>query len=214
MPGLRLVSRYRGHVQRATTTRLFQNAILERLSRVHPLTPFVAWLPIVFMVASRAVAHPEVGIASTAVFTMIGIVFWTLTEYVLHRFAFHYIVDTPLGQRLHFMIHGVHHSHPRDPERVVMPLLVSLPIGGLFCSAFYLVLGPVGLGMSVGFILGYLAYDGLHWAIHQRTLDMPILRDIRRHHLLHHGQESRGFGVSSPLWDIVFRTMPRRRPHR
>lgn len=197
-------------VHRATTTRLFQNPVLERLSRIHPLTPFLVWLPIAFVVASRAISHPEVGLARTAMMTVLGILSWTLTEYVLHRFAFHWVVDSPLGKRLHFLIHGVHHRHPRDPDRVVMPLLVSLPVGGLFGASFFLALGPLGLGMFVGFVFGYLAYDGLHWAVHQRTLDMPVLRHIRRHHLSHHAQEHRAFGVSSPLWDWIFRTMPRR----
>lgn len=148
--------------------------------------------------------------ARTALLASLGFVFWTLFEYVLHRFVFHHIVENPIGQRIHFMIHGVHHAHPRDPDRLVMPLLVSLPLGGLFFAFFHWALGPSGLGMCAGFILGYLAYDGLHWAIHQRRLDMPVLRSIRRHHWLHHGQEDRGFGVSSPIWDYVFRTMPKR----
>lgn len=197
-------------MQRATTTRLFQNAILERLSRIHPVTPFVAWIPIIVLVASRAAAEPDIGKARTALLAISGFLLWTLTEYVLHRWVFHYVVDGKLGERLHFMIHGVHHAHPRDPDRVVMPLLVSLPLGLVFCAMFLSLFGAPGFGIFAGFAIGYLAYDGLHWAIHQRALNVPVLRHVRRHHLIHHGQPNRAFGVSSPIWDYVFRTMPKK----
>jgi len=48
----------------------------------------------------------------------------------------------------------------------------------------------------------------MHYAIHHaKGFDSPLLSKIRRHHLAHHFRDTRrGFGVSSPFWDAVFRT--------
>ena len=60
-----------------------------------------------------------------------------------------------------------------------------------------------------GFILGYLVYDGSHYAIHHFRMRSGFLLLIKKHHMLHHhADHDGGFGVSSPLWDHVFRTMP------
>ena len=59
-----------------------------------------------------------------------GYAFWTLTEYWLHRVVFHFEPEDGIGARLHWIIHGVHHDHPNDPMRLVMPPSVSLPLAG------------------------------------------------------------------------------------
>lgn len=191
-----------------STTRMFQNEFLERMSRVHPATPFVVWVPVAATVLCLSAARPGVGPVRTLALALSGVLVWSLTEYLLHRFVFHFVVDSPLGRRIHFLLHGVHHDYPRDGDRLVMPLGASVPIGGVFYFLFRASAGPASLGLFGGFVLGYLAYDGLHWAIHRFPLRGPYLRWIRRHHLVHHSHEDRGFGVSSPLWDVVFRTMP------
>jgi sterol desaturase/sphingolipid hydroxylase (fatty acid hydroxylase superfamily) len=58
-----------------------------------------------------------------------------------------------------------------------------------------------------GFLIGYLFYDMTHYAIHHFNLHNKFLLKIKNHHIRHHFKdEDRGYGVSSPFWDVVFRT--------
>ena len=78
--------------------------------------------------AGRAGFWNSVGLA------MGGYAVWTLTEYWLHRVVFHFEPERGIGARLHWMIHGVHHDHPNDPMRLVMPPSASLPLAALFAG--------------------------------------------------------------------------------
>ncbi len=69
-----------------------------------------------------------------------GYVVWTLTEYWLHRIVFHFEPEQGVGLRLHWIIHGVHHDHPNDPLRLVMPPSASIPLALLFVGLFQLLL--------------------------------------------------------------------------
>jgi sterol desaturase/sphingolipid hydroxylase (fatty acid hydroxylase superfamily) len=71
----------------------------------------------------------------------------------------------------------------------------------LICG--YDVVWPVFAGTA----LGYLAYDYIHFYTHHARPRHAVGRWLRRYHLLHHhDQEEARFGVSSPLWDLVFGT--------
>ena len=64
-----------------------------------------------------------------------GYALWTLFEYWLHRLVFHFEPDHGIGARLHWIIHGVHHDHPNDPLRLVMPPSVSIPLAAAVFGA-------------------------------------------------------------------------------
>jgi sterol desaturase/sphingolipid hydroxylase (fatty acid hydroxylase superfamily) len=196
--------------QRPETTRMFESDLIERFSRIHPSTPFIAWIPVIVVVLSRAYArHALVGLQLVGWFAL-GVLAWTLAEYVLHRYVFHWMKDTPRGRRIHFLLHGVHHDFPNDKDRLVMPLGFSVPLGALFYAAFHFTMGRVSEPFFAGFVLGYLGYDGTHYAVHHFKLTSRIGKWVRKHHMLHHhADHSGGFGVSTPLWDLVFRTMPK-----
>jgi sterol desaturase/sphingolipid hydroxylase (fatty acid hydroxylase superfamily) len=195
---------------RPETTRMFESDFFEWFSRIHPATPFVFWLPILSFILYRSACWRAAGIVGTIGLILLGLFVWTLTEYVLHRFVFHWTRDTAFGRRVHFLLHGVHHGFPNDKDRLVMPLGASIPLGIFFYSLYYFTVGPAfGEPMYVGMALGYLAYDGTHYAVHHFKQTTRIGRYVRRHHMLHHHADNHGgFGVSTPLWDIVFRTMP------
>lgn len=183
------------------------NALLERLSRISPVTVAAVFLPA--GIASSAMALLRGGsLAATLLLFLGGIAFWTLFEYVFHRFVFHFRPATPFQARLQFVIHGVHHQYPHDKDRLVMPITVSIPLALLFLLGFLALLGDSGWGFFSGFLFGYLGYDMMHYAIHHAQKARSVLfRRIRQHHLAHHFRDTRrGFGVSSPLWDAVFRT--------
>ena len=139
--------------------------------------------------------------------------FWTLCEYWVHRSVFHLEPEHGLGARLHWMIHGVHHDHPNDPRRLVMPPAFSIPLALLFLGLFVLdARHAPGVGCRRGLLLGYVIYDSLHYALHHTRPKGRLGRRLRELHMRHHFEDDeRGFGVSAPWWDIVFNTRPRRR---
>ena len=120
------------------------------------------------------------------------------------------IGGSDLGARLHWMIHGVHHDHPNDPMRLVMPPSASVPLALAFYALFWAVLGAdSATAFGAGFLTGYLAYDMVHYAVHHHRPRTRVGRRLRELHMRHHFQDDeRGFGVSAPYWDRVFGTAP------
>ncbi|HSO31788.1 MAG TPA: sterol desaturase family protein [Labilithrix sp.] len=189
---------------------MFETELFERFSRIHPATVFVVWIPVMLGMVYRSWARDSLSVVPIAALVAAGLFTWTLCEYVLHRWVFHWVDETPRGQRIHFLLHGVHHEYPNDKDRLVMPLGASIPLGAVFFGAFYLLFGmTVTEPLFAGMVLGYLVYDGTHYAVHHFKPSTRVGRFIKRHHMLHHHMDhDGGFGVSSPLWDVVFRTMP------
>jgi sterol desaturase/sphingolipid hydroxylase (fatty acid hydroxylase superfamily) len=187
---------------------MFENSrLLERLSRIRPATVLTVFLPLVAVAFYLSLASGRTALASTALF-LTGAAFWTLFEYFFHRFIFHFEPEGAFQTRLQFVMHGVHHQYPQDKDRLVMPITVSIPLAFLLLALFHLLMGTSAWGFFSGFLVGYLTYDMMHYAIHHaKGFDSPLLSKIRRHHLAHHFRDTRrGFGVSSPFWDAVFRT--------
>ncbi|MCL2450443.1 MAG: sterol desaturase family protein [Polyangiaceae bacterium] len=198
---------------RPETCRMFESELLERFSRIHPATPFIAWIPVTAVLLARSVLRHDVAPLAIGALFLGGAFTWTLAEYVLHRYVFHWTNETAWGRRIHFLLHGVHHDYPNDKDRLVMPLLTSVPLAVIFYTLFTLTLGRAfGEPTFAGFVVGYLCYDGTHYYVHHFVPTTSWGKFLRRHHLTHHfADHDGGFGVSSPLWDIVFRSMPAKR---
>ena len=192
--------------------RMFESDLLDRLSRVHPIVPLVIFVPaIVALFVAGARGEPTT--IEVVGLVLAGYVFWTLFEYWLHRLVFHFEPEEGIGARLHWIIHGVHHDHPNDPMRLVMPPSASIPLALLFAGLFWLVLGGQWfMPFLSGFLAGYLAYDMIHYHVHHHRPRTRVGRRLRELHMRHHFQDDeRGFGISAPYWDWVFRTVPQRR---
>lgn len=185
---------------------MFNSALLDRFTRVHPAVPVLIYAPVIALLLLTG--QQRVGLANSLGLVLGGYAVWTLTEYWLHRLVFHWEPDHPLGSRLHFIMHGVHHEHPNDPLRLVMPPALSIPLAALFLGLFALVFGtPAGYPAFAGFIAGYLTYDYTHFHLHHHVPTTAAGKQLREQHMRHHFQDHRyGYGVSSPLWDFVFRT--------
>jgi dihydroceramide fatty acyl 2-hydroxylase len=190
----------------AASPAIFHTAALDRLTRVHPAVPPLIFAPAVVVLALLAAQRVSAG--TLAVAYACGWALWTLAEYWTHRVVFHFEPESGLGARLHWMIHGVHHDHPNDPRRLVLPPVISVPFGVAFLALFVLVLGEgEGFAVCAGFYGGYLAYDMLHFALHHRKPRSRAGRLLYQLHMRHHFEdEQRGFGVSAPWWDVVFGT--------
>ena len=191
---------------------LFKSRFLDFFSRIHPAVPALIYGP---LIAALIVLGARDGLAALEIVLLVfaGFVLWTLSEYWLHRKVFHWDPDHPIGHRLHFIIHGVHHDHPNDRMRLVMPPGASIPLAALFFGIFWLAVGlPTALPLFAGFLIGYLVYDYTHYYLHHFVPRSDLGKRLREQHMRHHFQDHRyGFGVSSPLWDVVFRTLPRTR---
>ena len=191
--------------------RMFESDLLDKLSRVHPAVPPILFGPvIIFMLVEGLVLGSG---WATIGWIAGGYLFWTLSEYWIHRVIFHFEPERGFGARLHWIIHGVHHDHPNDPMRLVMPPSVSVPLSALFVWGFYAVLGsPAFLPFGAGFLAGYLFYDMLHYHLHHHRPTTAVGRWLRELHMRHHFQDhERGYGVSAPFWDHVFGTAPSKR---
>jgi dihydroceramide fatty acyl 2-hydroxylase len=210
---IRAVEAHRTEVLRASP-QMFESAWLDRLSRVHPVVPVVVFGPAVAVLF--VVGALELTTLAVVALLLAGYAFWTLTEYWMHRLVFHFEPDEGLGARLHWIIHGVHHDHPNDPLRLVMPPSVSVPVALLFYGLFVVVLGtPEAHVFAAGFLAGYLGYDMLHYHVHHHRPRTRLGKLIRELHMRHHFQDdTRGFGVSAPFWDYVFGTAQQRGPSR
>ena len=191
---------------------LFKSRFLDFFSRIHPVVPALIFVPVIVAMMMLGAGDGQ-GAGELVLLGLAGLAFWTLTEYWLHRKVFHWEPDNAFGRRMHFIIHGVHHDHPNDKLRLVMPPGASIPLAALFLGLFVLLFGtPHAFPMFSGFILGYLVYDYTHYHVHHHTPKTQFGRRLREQHMRHHFQDHHyGFGVSSPLWDLVFRTLPRRR---
>jgi 4-hydroxysphinganine ceramide fatty acyl 2-hydroxylase len=189
------------------TVRMFKSDFVEVCSRVHPATPLVLYSPLIVYMLYIALWRLHLAFTMTAELFLAGVVIWTLLEYIIHRYAFHYQPKTRFGKQLHFIVHGVHHDYPNDAKRLVMPPAVSIPLAVVFCGIFFTVFGRFGSAMSAGFGFGYVCYDTIHYAIHHFPMKRGIWHWLKQHHLRHHYHDDHaGYGVSSPLWDYVFRT--------
>ncbi|XP_037945116.1 dihydroceramide fatty acyl 2-hydroxylase FAH2 [Teleopsis dalmanni] len=140
---------------------------------------------------------------------IVGILFWTLLEYALHRWVFHMKINSNTNIWLctfHFMIHGLHHKVPFDPLRLVFP---PLP-GALICTIIYTPISflvPTPHVLLSGALFGYLCYDMMHYYLHYGSPTMRHMYHMKRYHYQHHfAHQNMGYGISSPLWDFIFDT--------
>src|SRR6201981_208677 len=144
----------RSDVLRASP-RMFDSNLLDKLSRVHPAVPPLVFVPVIAILLIEGLVRGSGWL--TIVWILGGYLFWTLTEYWLHRIVFHFEPEQGIGARLHWIIHGVHHDHPNDPLRLVMPPALSVPLAALFVWVFSLVIGSPGfLPFAAAFLAGYL----------------------------------------------------------
>ncbi len=188
--------------------RLFESNLLDKLSRVHHLTPVIVYTPIILGLIFYSLSLDGAGL--TLVGLVIGYIAWTLTEYLGHRYLFHTVFPLPfgLGPRFQFLIHGVHHIYPNDPLRLVMPPLLSAPIMLIALAITRLLFGPAFAWPALaGFIAGYVIYDCVHYWTHHGQPTSDLGKMVKRLHMLHHFRDAeKGFGVHAIWWDYVFGT--------
>lgn len=129
------------------------------------------------------------GILSASEFFIGGVVVWTLLEYLVHRFVLHDFFP---------MRHAMHHANPNAPV-----LTVFWQIWACFALVYFVSDGA----FLAGALVAYAWYLFVHHSAHHGPNN--LLPSLLKHHKTHHRMASRNFGVSTSLWDHVFRTMSR-----
>ena len=187
---------------------LFRNHYLEMLTKTHPLVIWGMYLPVIlyFLYYSGSrLGNPGWKIAS---FFLAGMVFWSFFEYLMHRYVFHWAAESERARKFVYVMHGNHHHFPRDKERLFMPPVPSIILATALFFLFRLALGNTIFLFFPGFLLGYLLYGTMHFAIHAWNPPFKWMKPLwRNHHLHHYKDDHKGFGVSSTLWDLIFGTM-------
>lgn len=188
--------------------RLFNSNILEILSRSN--TPAV--ISIYYMVSAvilfTAFERYDGYINSGIIIFLVGIFLFSLTEYLIHRFVYH----SPRLKRINswfYKVHEIHHEQPHNKRRLTLPLIIAVIAGGILYFLFRLILRKNVNFFFPGFLSGYASYLLIHYTIHTSNFKNRVFRYLWKHHAVHHFKdETRAYGVSSPLWDIIFGTMP------
>ncbi len=189
--------------------RMFESDFVDLFSRTHAAIVPILFVPASFALVWYSIARAAVSPLETAALFAGGFLSWTFVEYWLHRTFFHWIPKGAWGDRMHFLVHGVHHTWPRDKYRLVMPPAVSISLFWLFLGLFLVTLGhTLTWGFQAGFTAGYMFYDLTHYYIHHFSPKTEYGRTLKKHHMLHHFKDHGSrFGVSSRLWDHVFGTL-------
>lgn len=192
-------------VPRLQRVRLFKSERLEKLTLISPRTFALSWLvmlPLIALAGWRSAPSPHA-------FGLIGggLIIWVIFEYAMHRYLFHWDSKLPVVRWFVFLIHGNHHDNPNDPLRGLMPLSVSVPVGGLVWLSCVALLGAPGTWLFLGFMIGYVIYDTVHFACHQWPMRGRLGAALKRHHMRHHFVDEEGnFAISAIFLDRIFRS--------
>jgi sterol desaturase/sphingolipid hydroxylase (fatty acid hydroxylase superfamily) len=191
-------------------TRIYQNDILERMSRSHPYEPLFAFIPTILGLSIWMIGWSPMAWYVNLSLVSIGLFYWTFMEYMLHRYLFHYEAKSSIGKHIMKLIHGIHHQFPNDTDRLVIPIGASFLSSLAFTLIYYTFTGGnlwAVLPLFIGTASGYLNYDWTHYATHHVKPRFSWEKTQRRRHMLHHFKYPDAcFGVSTGLWDWVFRT--------
>lgn len=189
--------------------RFFHSNILEVFTRTAWWVIPIIWIPIAscFIYSSFRLGLP---VPHLPLLVLLGIFVWTLTEYLLHRFLFHVQTKSYWGNTMHYLLHGCHHKHPMDSLRLVFPPAGAALIAYMIWSSVKLVFPPsIAPAVFGGILLGYVMYDCTHYYLHHGQPKSDVPKNLKKYHLNHHYRvQSLGFGITSPLWDKVFGTVP------
>ena len=171
--------------------------------------PFLVFLPTVAVMLAVAAYRSRVTFAPGLLLSASALLVWTLVEWAIHR-AMHWQTRSQLCFRLQQYAHLRHHRAPHDLPHAVLRLSGSIPLCGIFFAAALIGFRDLdrALLFHAGLLAGYLWYESVHLLSHSYR-HLPGLGALRRYHLRHHFENStRIYGVTSPLWDWMFNTLP------
>jgi sterol desaturase/sphingolipid hydroxylase (fatty acid hydroxylase superfamily) len=133
-------------------------------------------------------------------YAVAGCAAWTFIEYTVHRWLYH---SAPYFRDVHDAHHAEPNAHIGAPPVICIALIFALFFAPLATANF-----TAASGVTTGILIGYMAYMLTHHAAHAwQPVPGSWLYEARRHHALHHFRsEECNFGITTSLWDHVFRT--------
>lgn len=193
------------------TKKVFENPILERLTRTHISVPIIILMTIAAFLLYVAFVYTDYT-QLTPMFVVglffLGFFSFTLLEYVAHRYLFHMKPTNEFKRKVQYALHGLHHEYPKDKDRLAMPPIMSFLLSGVFFLIFYSMMNTKVFGFLPGFITGYCAYISVHFIVHAYNPPKNFFKGLWLNHAIHHYKDNTQiFGVSSQLWDYVFGTI-------
>ncbi|KAK9806383.1 hypothetical protein WJX72_012279 [[Myrmecia] bisecta] len=200
------------HAPVAGKPRFFASNAMENISTTPWWVVPLCWIPVLLLLGTYILGFQQGLSRAVLGRAAAGVLLWQLIEYCVHRFLFHAEPTSYWGITLHFTFHGCHHKYPMDKGRLVFPPVPGLVVGTVAVAALSLLVPQaVLLPLAWGTILGYVAYDCLHYAIHHGihhgNVTSELFAPLRNAHLGHHFVDWHNtYGISSPVYDILFRT--------
>lgn len=191
--------------------KIFDNPFLEKLSRTHISVPIGMFVGFSMVLLWYAFLYTTLSASLIPILFFSGFFAFTLIEYLLHRFLFHMKPDKKWKQNVTYGIHGIHHEFPKDKGRLAMPPIVSLLLAVTLFVVFYSLMNTKVFGFLPGLMTGYAFYLFVHYIVHAYPPPNNAFKQLWINHSIHHYKDNTVvFGVSSPFWDYVFGTMPKK----
>jgi len=188
---------------------LFKSPILEKLSRTHISFPIGFFIIYSTGLLLYSISYTNLGVGVTIGSFLLGVLAFTLIEYLSHRYIFHINTSSEKRKKFQYTIHGVHHEYPKDKTRLALPPLLSISISTSLLFILRMVIGDYTFVFLPGFLMGYSAYLFVHYIVHAYQPPKNFFKTLWIYHGIHHYKSpNKAFGVSSPLWDYIFRTLP------
>ena len=133
-----------------------------------------------------------------------GALSWWALEYVLHRFVGH----SKSSQTEFAKEHRRHHSQGDYFAPTTKKIAYTTPVMIVVAVALSFLLGPApAVTFTVGLAAMYTAYEFFHRRLHTHGPSGRFGRWARRHHFHHHFvNPAENHGVTTPIFDKVFRT--------
>jgi sterol desaturase/sphingolipid hydroxylase (fatty acid hydroxylase superfamily) len=194
--------------QNKGTKKLFNNPILEKLSRTHISVPLIIFFSYSGGLLYWSATHTALSVLVTIALFFAGLLTFTWVEYMVHKHLFHMPTYTAARAKLQYTMHGVHHEFPKDKDRLAMPPLLSITISTILLLILRVLLGDFVFAFLPGFLVGYALYLSVHYMVHAYQPPRNFLKALWINHGVHHYKDGEiVFGVSSPLWDYIYGTM-------
>jgi 4-hydroxysphinganine ceramide fatty acyl 2-hydroxylase len=196
----------------ATSGKIFENPVLDKLTTSHVSIPISMLVLFGLGFLYWGIQYNYLSLNQILVLVPVGILSWTLFEYLMHKYLYHMLPTNNIRGWIQYNMHGVHHEYPKDKGRLAMPPLAIIPLAFIFLFIFKLIIGDLAYSFTPGFLIGYAGYLTIHYLVHALQPPKNTFRVLWINHSIHHYKDPDvAFGVSSTLWDHVFRTMPKKK---
>lgn len=186
--------------------------------RLYPVTLiYTSFATLVLFLGASAKAETALPFAAT------GLVFWTLVEYLVHRYVLHGVFPIRPSLWSRFLnkafdhLHWQHHLRPWDGNHINGTLFDTLWVVAPIWTLTFLAPIHTAPAFFSGFMLGYVIEEWCHHSVHFYVFNWPWFRGLKARHFYHHSKRGAHilFGLSNGFWDEVVGTgLPAAAPHR